>query len=85
ILSARRFSVFLLKGDALEAIALESVVTEGWGADERLPERYDAGSALFQAVVGGQRFLCAARAADAGILGDDGVLAGPILSAEGRV
>ncbi|MGQ3070402.1 MAG: GAF domain-containing protein [Ferrovibrionaceae bacterium] len=85
ILSAKRFSVFLLKGDALEAIALESVVTEGWGADERLPERYDAGSALFQAVVGGQRFLCAARAADAGILGDDGVLAGPILSAEGRV
>jgi hypothetical protein len=85
ILSAKRFSVFLLKGDALEAIALESVVTEGWGAGERLPDRYDAGSTLFQAVVGAQRFLCAARAADAEILGDDGMLAGPILSAEGRV
>ncbi len=85
ILSARRFSVFLLKGDALEAIALESVVTEGWGAGERLPDRYDAGSTLFQAVVGAQRFLCAARTGDGEILGDDGMLAGPILSAEGRV
>lgn len=85
ILSAKRFSVFLLKGDALEAVALESVVTEGWATSEPLPERYGAGSTLFQAVVGGQRFLCAARAADADILGDDGVLAGPILSAEGRV
>ncbi len=85
ILSAKRFSVFLLKGDALEAVALETVVTEGWGAGERLPERYDAGSILYQSVVGGQRFLCAARKADAEILGDDGMLAGPILSAEGRV
>ncbi len=85
ILSAKRFSVFLLKGDALEAVALESVVTEGWATGEHLPERYDAGSTLFQAVVGAQRFLCAARAADADILGDDGMLAGPILSAEGRV
>lgn len=85
ILSAKRFSVFLLKGDALEAVSLESVVTEGWGTAEHLPDRYDAGSPLFQAVVGAQRFLCAARVADAGILGDDGMLAGPILSAEGRV
>lgn len=74
ILSARKFSVYLLKSGTLEA-----VITEGWESGDRFQRVYSDSSALYQAVIGGQQSLCVARPRDRDVLAGEGMLAGPLL------
>jgi GGDEF domain-containing protein len=77
ILNPTKFSVFLLKGERLEMSS-----SEGWVGEDRFDIDFDAASPLFQAVVSRRQSLAAVRPADAHILGDQGVLAGPLASVD---
>ncbi len=78
VLGPRRFSVFLLSGDALTL-----ATSEGWdGAGTVYARAFDGQSRLFQAVVGSHRTLVAASAADEQVLGGEGLLAGPLLNVD---
>jgi hypothetical protein len=75
VLNPAKFSLFLLDAGMLEAAA-----TEGWSADERYVNAFDASSRLFQAVVGERHILTAVSPEHEAILDDQGVLAGPLVS-----
>ncbi len=72
-LNARRFSMFLLEGNELVLQA-----TQGEG-DAVLVRRYGATTALFQEVVGAQRFVTVATPAGETALAGDGLMAGPLI------
>lgn len=73
-LEPESFSLFLLRGDALELVA-----QEGWPAGAPWPRQYVPNTPLFDAVIAGRRPLCAAQPADEAVLGGDGLLAGPLV------
>ena len=73
-LEPEAFSLYLLRGDALEL-----VLQEGWPAGASWPRQYVPNTPLFDAVVAGRRMLCAAHAADEAVLADQGLLAGPLV------
>jgi hypothetical protein len=73
-LNAKAFSLFLLRGDALVLVA-----ARGWTGERQLAQRYQAGSPLFQEVVGAQRFVSVATSAGASVLEGQGLLAGPLI------
>jgi len=75
ILSPKKHSLFLLNGQELVVR-----VTDGWVAGDRYAKSFPARSLLFQRVIGEQRMICAATPEDAGLLGDEGVLAGPLIA-----
>lgn len=75
VLAPRKFSLFLLNRDVLEAST-----SEGWTGEDGHARFYDANAPLFRAIVGERRVLCAASEEDEPILGADGVLAGPLVS-----
>mgnify|MGYP006278077681 CR=1 FL=1 len=78
VMSPRRFSLFLLTGEALELAS-----SEGWESAETVYARaFDGQSALFQAVVGSHRTLVAASAEDERVLAGEGLLAGPLLNVD---
>jgi len=77
VLNPRKFSLFLLNGQALEA-----AVSEGWSAEDRYTTMFEASSPLFQAVIAHQQFLSVTNPAHTPVLGGDGLLAGPLVSAE---
>jgi hypothetical protein len=72
-----KFSVFLLNEGQLEA-----VVNEGWTAQDKFTRVFGPQSSVFHEIVVNRRRLCAAYAHDQTILGDEGLMAGPIVSAE---
>jgi GGDEF domain-containing protein len=73
-LEPESFSMYLLRGDALEL-----VLQEGWPAGVPWARHYVPNTPLFDAVVAGRRMLCAAQPADEVILGEEGLLAGPLV------
>lgn len=77
VIGPTKFSLFLLNQNTLEA-----ALNEGWSQGDRFARVFDQDSALFQAMVGGQRVLSVSRPADQRILGGEGILAGPLVSSE---
>jgi GGDEF domain-containing protein len=77
VMNPEKFSLYLLNGSILEAAA-----NEGWSGDDRYARDFDAGSLVFESVVGRRQFLCAAESSDDKVLAGEGVLAGPLTSVE---
>jgi polysaccharide biosynthesis protein PelD len=77
VLSPRKFSLFLLEGQALEAI-----LSEGWSEDDGYGAVFDQSSPLYQAVITHQQFLTVTNPTHGLVLGAEGLLAGPLVSAE---
>ncbi len=77
VLLPRKFSLFLLNSNQLEA-----VLNEGWESRDRFSRVYDASDPLFEAVVGRRQFLCSVKPDDQRVLSDQGLLAGPLISAD---
>lgn len=72
-LSAKAYSLFLLRGDALVLVA-----AEGWEG-RSLPERYGPSSKLFGAIVSDQRFVSVATPEGEQVLAGGGLMAGPLV------
>ncbi|MBV5335552.1 GAF domain-containing protein, partial [bacterium] len=77
VMQPEKFSLFLLNNDVLE-----SVTNEGWDDEDDYARWFDHSQQLFEAVVGRQRFLCVAKLEDERILQGQGLLAGPLMSAD---
>lgn len=78
VMKPEKFSLFLLNNDVLE-----SVTNEGWDDDTDSYARwFDSGTPLFQTVIARQRQLCVNRADDERVLAGEGVMAGPLISAD---
>ena len=76
-INPKKFSLYLLNGQQLE-----SVMSEGWMPEDRFTRVFPAQSALFREVIVNRRLLCVASRADQAALAGEGILAGPICSAE---
>lgn len=74
VMSPHKCSIFVLSGDELQA-----GIQTGWGAKDKLKRRFRSDTALFRAVVGESRVLCAADPDDEKVLAGEGVLAGPLV------
>jgi polysaccharide biosynthesis protein PelD len=76
-LSPKKFSLYLLNGNRLEA-----AVSEGWSRHDRYARIIDPSTPLFEAVVASRRTLVAVSPDDEPLLRDEGLLAGPIMNTE---
>lgn len=76
-INPKKFSLYLLNEQHLE-----SVMSEGWTSEDRFTRVFQAQSPLFREVIINQRLLCVASRADQVALAGEGILAGPICSAE---
>lgn len=72
-----KFSVYLLNKDGLVP-----TITYGWTSEDGYQEKYSANDELYKNVVGAQQVLCIANSDHQAILGEQGVLAGPLLDTE---
>jgi len=77
ILDPQQYSVFLLDQGVLRPL-----IVEGWEAPDQYSRHFTADSDLFRAVIGQQRILNVSQPEDLIILTDEGIIAGPLLSAE---
>jgi GGDEF domain-containing protein len=77
IMAPTKFSIYVTHNDSLEAM-----INEGWEADDKFQRRFDASSALFQAIVAEKRILCVADPKDERILAGEALLAGPLINAD---
>ena len=77
VLGPTKFSLFLLNGRTLEAAA-----NAGWTSEDRFARGFDAGSALFRAVVGRRQILVGVNPEHEAVLRGEGMLAGPLVSEE---
>jgi hypothetical protein len=75
VMNPGQFSLFLLNGDKLEAAA-----SEGWQAHDRHAREIGAASPLFHAIVSEGQVLVAANPKHEPLLGDEGLLAGPLVN-----
>jgi hypothetical protein len=73
VLSPQAFSLFLV-----DRTVLRGVSNEGWQEDTWFQRCFDSDSALYRSVIEEGRILCVARPEDEIILGDQGMLAGPL-------
>jgi hypothetical protein len=73
-LHAKAFSLYLLQGDALVLAA-----AEGSSAARTFAPRFTSSTALFQEIVGAQRFVSAATPAGERLLEGEGLMAGPLI------
>ena len=77
VMNPERFSLYLLRDDVLEIS-----IGEGWTSTSSLSRVFRPDSRLFQEVIARQRFVCAANPDDELVLGNEGVLAGPLVDRE---
>jgi hypothetical protein len=77
VLNPVKFSLFLVNGPRLEAAA-----SHGWHEGDRYSSEFDSASPLFQAIIGRCEFLTAVNQEHERIIGEEGVLAGPLISEE---
>ncbi len=77
VMMPEKFSVYLLKNGSLELST-----HEGWSANDRFSQVFLPDTVLFQEVIGHQRVLCSPNPEDARVLGDHGLLAGPLINPE---
>jgi polysaccharide biosynthesis protein PelD len=73
VLSPQAFSLFLIDGTVLRGVS-----NEGWQQDTRFLRCFDRDSVLYRSVIEEGRILCVARPEDEVILGNQGMLAGPL-------
>jgi polysaccharide biosynthesis protein PelD len=73
-LSPRKFSLYLLHDDRLEA-----AISEGWVKGDHFERVFETGSSLHEAIVHQQRHVVVVHPQDEAILREDGLLAGPIV------
>ncbi|OSM04919.1 GAF domain-containing protein [Magnetofaba australis] len=76
-LEPKKFSIFLLEEDKLR-----SAIEDGWTDEDQYHSTLDVSSAIYQEVIGKQRFLVSARRMDREALDNQGVLAGPMSNPE---
>lgn len=79
VMDPRKFSLYLLHNNVLEA-----AIQDGWedNDNKRYAQVFNSDSAIFRVIVGEHRTICAANHVDENILVAQGVLAGPLISAE---
>lgn len=77
VMSPAKFSIFFLNNGVLEAS-----FNEGWSGADTYTRLIAPGHPLHQAICGQRRHLSFASREDARVLGREGILAGPIASAE---
>lgn len=77
VMSPTKFSVYMLKDGTLEA-----AINQGWMLEDGFSRTIEATDLLFQEVVGRQRYLCSAYPDEARVLAEEGIFAGPLMSAD---
>lgn len=77
VINPEKFSLFLLNNDVLEAS-----MQDGWESGDSYARIFNTGSPIFTEVIGARRLVCAANTADQQLLGNEGVLAGPLISTD---
>ncbi len=77
VLQPEKFSVYLLDNEGLS-----STITSGWGAEDNYTKNFDVHSELYKEVIGKQHVLCVANRDHQRVLGEEGVLAGPLIDNE---
>lgn len=77
VMNPEQFSLYLLRDDVLEIS-----IGEGWTSGSSMSRTFRSDSRLFQEVIARQRFVCAANPDDELVLGNEGVLAGPLIDRE---
>lgn len=80
LLHPRQFSVYMLKGDMLEAS-----ITYAWDQQGGYRTGITSQERLFEEIIGKKRILCITDEADEMVLAHQGVLAGPIMDDSGRI
>ncbi len=74
VMNPDKFSVYALDKNGFEPTALM-----GWSKNEPYQRYFDNQSPLYQAIIGRQRILCVINEEDAMILGDEGIMAAPLV------
>ena len=78
VLDPEKFSVYGLGPDGFE-----SAICVGWDDEgEQYSRRFLNTSPLYHEIAGRQRMLCCINDEDAGILGEEGILAGPLIDSD---
>lgn len=77
VMNPDKFSVYLLGNGALN-----STITYGWKDGDNFQDQFSATDALYKEVVGSQHVLCIANRDHQRILGEQGMLAGPLVDTE---
>lgn len=80
LLNPRKFSVFMLNEEALE-VYLEYA----WASPDEFAKTIPSTQRLYEEVIGNKRLVCIANADDEQILQHQGMLAGPIMSENGKI
>lgn len=75
ILDPKKFSVY-----ALGPNGLESATSRGWKESDTYLRRFTSSSPLYDLVVNHRRVVCVVNEDDAKALGEEGVLAGPLIN-----
>jgi polysaccharide biosynthesis protein PelD len=78
VMTPLKFSLYLRE----DGRRLVAHTREGWSADEAFRSSFEAGTPLYDAIVGQKRSLVISNASDEAILKDEGVVAGPIVDPE---
>jgi len=74
VMAPKKFSVF-----SLGPYGLECLSSHGWQADETFSRRISPENPVFQELIAGQRILTIVNAEDEKVLGNEGVLAAPLI------
>jgi polysaccharide biosynthesis protein PelD len=74
----RKFSLFLVKGSGLK-----SLLQEGWQKGDGFATTFERTHPLYQAVIRHRRFVCVTHPGDEVLLQGQGMLAGPVIEAQG--
>jgi len=74
VLNPEKFSFYLLDKDKLE---LQS--NTAWGSDDKFVRLFDPSHNIFKAIIQGKKILSILNDDDISVLGEEGVLAGPII------
>lgn len=77
VMNPEKFSLFLLKNGRLEL-----AVEEAWDTTDSYATAFSSQSALYQAVIGGQRCLCCVKRDEDRTLSGEGMLAAPLVHPE---
>ncbi len=77
VLDPQKFSVYFLGPNGFEP-----ATSYGWKEHEKYQRRFKANDPLYQAILGGHKILCIANPEDQKSLGNEGILAAPLIASE---
>ncbi len=78
VLGPQKFSLYLFNDNKLNAVMLH-----GWGSGDKFAQEIDSFSPIYQAVIGQRELLVIANEQHEASLDGQGIMAGPILDADG--